>query len=88
MNSKTTFACKEWMKTTSFKNFVAVGVIAFEAVVLVKILELGRTLTETAALSAWPIDKFITVPMIMALAAASYTQDRLKERTNERVRKH
>jgi len=83
MNSKTILTCKEWMKTTSYRDLVAVGVIAFEAIVLVKILELGRTLAETATLSAWPIDEFITVPMIIALAAACYIQDRLKERTNE-----
>lgn len=83
MNSKTISKYKEWMTTSAFKDFVAVGVIAFEAIVLVEILELGRTLTETATQKAWPIDKFITVPIIIALAIAFYIQGRLKERTNE-----
>lgn len=81
MSSKTIPTYKDWMKTTAFKDFVAVGVIAFEAIVLVEVLDLGKTLTETAAHQAWPIDKFITVPMIIALAIAFYAQGRLKERT-------
>jgi len=71
------------MKTTAFKDFVTVGVITFQAIVLMEILELGKILTETASQNAWPIDKFITVPMIVALAIAFYAQNRLKERTNE-----
>ncbi len=81
MDSKTISAYKEWMKTTAFKDFVTVGVIAFQAIVLVEVLDLGKTLTETASQKAWPIDKFITVPMIVALAIAFYAQGRLKERT-------
>jgi signal transduction histidine kinase len=83
MNSKTILACKEWTKTTAFRDFVAVGVIAFEAVMLMEIVELGRILAETSGFSALPIDKFVTVPMIIALAAAFYIQARLKERTGE-----
>jgi signal transduction histidine kinase len=83
MNSKTISKYKKWMKTSSFKDLVAIGVIAFEAIVLVDILELGKALTETARQEAWPIDKFITVPTIIALAIAFYSQDRLKERTDE-----
>lgn len=81
MNSKTISEYKDWMKTTAFKDFVAVGVIAFQAIVLVEVLDLGKALTETASRQAWPIDKFITVPMIIALAIAFYAQGRLKERT-------
>jgi len=81
MNSKTISTYKDWMKTTAFKDFVTVGVIAFQAIVLVELLELGKTLTETASQKAWPIDKFITVPVIIALAIAFYAQGRLKERT-------
>ena len=81
MNSKTISTYKDWIKTNAFKDFVAVGVIAFEAIVLVELLELGKTLTEMASQKAWPIDKFITVPMIIALAITFYVQGRLKERT-------
>ena len=81
MNSLTISTYKDWMKTTAFKDFVAVGVIAFQAVVLVEVLELGKTLTETSSQKAWPFDKFITVPMIIALAVTFYVQGRLKERT-------
>lgn len=81
MDSKTISEYKVWMKTTAFKDFIAVGVIAFQAIVLVEVLDLGKTLTETASRQAWPIDKFITVPMIIALAIAFYAQGRLKERT-------
>jgi signal transduction histidine kinase len=83
MNSKTISNYKDWMKTNSFRDFVAVGVIAFQAIVLVEVLELGRILTETATQKAWPIDKFITMPMIIALAIAFYAQNRLKEYTFE-----
>jgi len=83
MNSQTISAYKDWMKTSSFKDFVTVGVIAFEAIVLMEVLELGKILTETASQKAWPIDKFITVPMIVALAITFYAQNRLKERTSE-----
>jgi len=83
MNSKTISTYKDWMKTTAFRDFVAVGIIAFQAIVLVEVLELGKTLTETATKEAWPIDKFITVPMIIALAITFYAQGRLKERTIE-----
>jgi signal transduction histidine kinase len=83
MNSKTISTYKEWMKTTAFKDFVSVGIVALQAIILVEVLELGKTLTETAAQRAWPIDKFITAPMIIALAIAFYAQGRLKERTNE-----
>jgi signal transduction histidine kinase len=83
MNNKAISVYKEWIKTNSFKDFVAVGVISFEAFVLVEVLELGKTLTETVTQRAWPVDKFITVPMIIALAITFYAQGRLKERTNE-----
>ncbi|MBC8473117.1 MAG: HAMP domain-containing histidine kinase [Planctomycetes bacterium] len=83
MNSKTIFTYKDWMKTTAFKDFITVGVIAFQAIVLMEILELGKTLTEMATQNAWPVDKFITVPMIVALAITFYAQNRLKERTTE-----
>jgi signal transduction histidine kinase len=83
MNSKTISTYKDWMKTTAFKDFVTVGVIAFQAIVLVQVLELGKTLTETAAHKAWPIDKLITVPTIIALAITFYARGRLKERTIE-----
>ena len=83
MNSKTISTYKDWMKTTAFKDFVTVGVIAFQAIVLVQVLELGKTLTETATQKAWPIDKLITVPTIIALAITFYARGRLKERTIE-----
>jgi signal transduction histidine kinase len=83
MNSETVTTYKQWTKTTAFKDFVAVGVISFEAIVLVEVLELGKALTEMATQRAWPIEKFITAPMIIALAIALYAQDRLKERTAE-----
>ncbi len=83
MNSRTISEYKDWMKTTAFKDFITVGVIAFQAIVLVEVLDLGKTLTETASQQAWPIDKFITVPMIVALAITFYAQGRLKERTND-----
>ena len=83
MNSKTISTYKDWMKTAAFKDFVTVGVIAFQAIVLVEVLELGKTLTETATHEAWPIDKLITVPTIIALAITFYARGRLKERTIE-----
>ena len=83
MNSKTISTYKDWMKTAAFKDFVTVGVIAFQAIVLVQVLELGKTLTETATQKAWPIDKLITVPTIIALAITFYARGRLKERTIE-----
>lgn len=83
MNSKTISTYKDWMKTNAFKDFVAVGIIAFQAIVLVQVLDLGKTLTTMAKQEAWPIDKFITVPVIIALAITFYAQGRLKERTIE-----
>jgi len=83
MNSKTISTHKDWMKTTAFKDFVTVGVIAVQAIVLVEVIELGKTLTETATQKAWPIDKLITVPTIIALAITFYARARLKERTIE-----
>ena len=83
MSNKTIFTYRDWMKTAAFTDFVAVGVIAFEAIVLVEVLELGKMLTETATQKAWPLDKFVTVPMIIALAITFYAQGRLKERTIE-----
>lgn len=83
MKSKAISTYKEWTKTNAFKDFVTVGVISFQAIVLVEVLELGKTLSETVTQKAWPIDKFITVPMIIALAIAFYAQARLKERTIE-----
>ena len=83
MNGKIISKYREWMQTTAFKDFIAVGIIAFQAIVLVEVLELGKTLTETATQRAWPIDKLITVPTIIALAITFYAQDRLKERTIE-----
>ena len=83
MNSEIISTYKDWMKTTAFRDFVAVGIIAFQAIILVEVLELGKALTKTAAQEAWPIDKFITVPIIIALAITFYAQGRLKERTIE-----
>jgi signal transduction histidine kinase len=83
MNSKTISTYKDRMKTNAFKDFVTVGVIAVQAIVLVEVIELGKTLTETASQKAWPIDKFITVPTIIALAITFYARGRLKERTIE-----
>jgi hypothetical protein len=79
MNSKTISTYKDWMKTTAFRDFIAVGIIAFQAIILVEVLELGKALTKTATQEAWPIDKFITVPIIIALAITFYAQGRLKE---------
>jgi len=83
MNSKTISTHKNWMKTTAFKDFITVGVIAFQAIVLVEVIDLGKTLTETATQKAWPIDKLITAPTIIALAITFYARSRLKERTIE-----
>ncbi len=57
MNSKTISQHKEWMKTAAFKEFITVGVIAFQAIVLVEVLELGKALTKTATQESWPIEK-------------------------------
>jgi len=81
--SKIISVYKDRIKTTAFKDFVAVGVITLQAFILVKILELGKTITEMTTRETLPIEKFITVPMIIALAIALYAQDRLKERTIE-----
>jgi signal transduction histidine kinase len=83
MNRKTISKYIDWMKTSAGQDFLTVGVIAFQAIVLVEILELGKRLTETASQQAWPIDKFITTPMIIALAITFYAQNRLKERSDE-----
>jgi len=83
MNTPTISVDKDWMKTTAFKDFVTVGVVAFQAIILVEVLELGKILTETATQREWPIDKFITAPLIIALAIVFYAQNRLKERTDE-----
>jgi signal transduction histidine kinase len=83
MNGKTISLYKNWIKTTAFRDFVAVGIISLQAVVLVKVLELGKTITEVTTGETWPIERFITVPMIVALAITFYSQDRLKERTTE-----
>ncbi len=83
MNTHTISTYKNWTKTTAFKDFVAVGVVALQAIILVEVLELGKILTETATQRAWPIDKFITAPLIIALAIVFYAQSRLKERTCE-----
>jgi len=77
MNGNTISTYKDWIKTTAFRDFVAVGIISFQAIVLMEVLELGKTLTETATKEAWLIDKFITVPMIIALAITFYAQGRL-----------
>lgn len=79
MKRKTISKYKDWMKTPAFIDFITVGVIAFQAIVLMEALELGKILTETALHKAWPIDKLITVPMIVALAITFYAQNRLKE---------
>jgi signal transduction histidine kinase len=83
MNGKTISIYKNWIRTTSFKDFVAVGIITLQAVVLVKVLELGKTIAEMTTGETWAIERFITVPMIVALAIALYARDRLKERTIE-----
>jgi signal transduction histidine kinase len=83
MISKTISMYRDWIKTTAFRDFIAVGVITLQAFILVKVLELGKTITEMATKETWSIEKFITVPMIVALAIALYAQDRLKERTIE-----
>ncbi|MCP4263058.1 MAG: SpoIIE family protein phosphatase [Planctomycetes bacterium] len=83
MNSVTVTTYKDWMKTAAFRDFIAIVVIAFEAVILMEVLELGKIFAETASRKAWPIDKFITMPMIVALAITFYVQNRLKERTIE-----
>jgi len=83
MNRKAISKFTGWMKTNAGQDFLTIGVIAFQAIVLVELLDLGKRLTETASQQAWPIDKFITTPMIVALAITFYAQNRLKERTNE-----
>jgi signal transduction histidine kinase len=83
MNGKTISIHKTWLRTTACRDFVAVGIITLQAFVFVKVLELGKTIAEMSTGETWPIEKFITVPMIVALAIALYAQDRLKERTIE-----
>ena len=83
MNSKTLIAKKRWIKTAAFRDFVAIVVITFQSFVLMEVLDLGKALNQVAQRETWPIDKFITVPMILALAVTFYAFSRLKERTIE-----
>ena len=83
MSSKTAIATKRWIKTPAHRDLVAIGVIAFESFVLMEVLELGTVLNQTAQRETWPIDKFITMPIIFALAVTFYAFSRLKERTAE-----
>ena len=83
MSSKTVIAKKRWIKTTAFRDLVAIGIITFESLVLMEVLDLGKALNQAAQRETWPIDKFITVPMILALAVTFYAFSRLKERTIE-----
>ena len=83
MLGKIIFTEKYGTKTTTFKDMITIGVITFQAFVLVEVLDLGKTMIQAANQRAWPIDKFITVPVIFALAITLYAFDRLKERTIE-----
>jgi len=83
MNSETVIATKCWVKTPAFRDLVAIGVIIFESFVLMEVLDLGKALNQAAHHETWPIDKFITVPTILALAVTFYAFGRLKERTIE-----
>ncbi len=83
MNSKTVIAKKRWIKTAAFRDFVAIVVITFQSFVLMEVLDLGKALNQVSQRETWPIDKFVTVPMILALAITFYAFSRLKERTTE-----
>lgn len=83
MRSKTVITNKPWTKTTAFRDMVAIGVITFETCVLMELLELGKSLNQIAERETWPIDKFITIPTVIALAITLYAFSRLKERTGE-----
>jgi len=83
MSSKTVIAEKRWIKTTAFRDLIAIGVIIFETFVLMELLELGKSINQMAQRETWPIDKIITVPSVIALAITFYAFSRLKERTSE-----
>ncbi|MHC4395307.1 MAG: sensor histidine kinase [Planctomycetota bacterium] len=83
MSSNTVIAKKLWIKTSAFRDLVAIGVIIFETFILMELLELGKSLNQMAQRETWPIDKFITVPTVIALAITFYAFSRLKERTSE-----
>ena len=83
MIGKIIFTGKYGAKTAAFRDLIAIGVITFQAFILVEVLDLGKVMIQTASQQAWPIDKFITVPFIIALAITLYASDRLKERTIE-----
>jgi len=85
MGRKTVIANNRWSwtKTNAFRDMVAIGVIIFETFVLMELLELGKSLNQMAQRETWPIDKFITVPTVIALAITLYAFSRLKERTCE-----
>jgi len=83
MNSEIIFPEEHWAKTAAFKDMVTIGVIALEAFILVEVIDLGEALCETAKYESWRLDRFITVPMILALAISFYAFGRLKERTTE-----
>ena len=83
MLGKIIFTGKYGTKTTTLKDLVTIGVITFQAFVLVEVLDLGKVMIQAANQRAWPVDKFITVPFIIALAITLYAFDRLKERTIE-----
>ncbi len=74
---------KYGIKTAAFRDMVTIGVITFQAFVLVEVLDLGKIMIQVANKQAWPIDKIVTVPVIIILAVTLYTIDRLKERTIE-----
>jgi signal transduction histidine kinase len=83
MSIKTVIAKNRWIKTNAFRDLAAIVVIIIESFVLMEVLDLGKALNEAAQRESWPIDKFITVPMILALAVTFYALSRLKERTIE-----
>jgi len=84
MLNKGMFKDKTCLNSQAFKDLVAIGIITGEAFVLVEILQLAKVIGEAShKYQAWPIDKFITVPVILALAFGFYALSRWKELRRE-----
>jgi signal transduction histidine kinase len=83
MIGKTIFTEKYGIKEAGFRDMFTLAVITFQAFILVEVLDLGKAMLQATSHQAWPIDKFITVPVVIALAVTLYAFDRLKERTIE-----
>ena len=87
MKNKSTSTETHWTSTAAFTDLLLTGLIAILAFVLVRALEVIKTIDTVAQkYDTWPIYDIITVPIILSFTFGFYAMSRWKELRHEIIK--